>query len=116
MPLGWTFESLSEWINQMCESFSEEEQWILEEVRELSGLGLDSVNYWRGLNNNLPKDQWNTKAFKKSEKERIQVVHNIFIEKGLESPFKELSSLKKTKYNPDKKRGGKKKKGGRRRI
>ncbi len=113
MPCGWTYEELLEFVDKMSEHFDEDEQWIREELMDISGL--NSVNYWQGVK---PRgtEYITQKAVRKHDRERILVLHNIFIEKGLESPFVSYSGLSKTKHNPDKKKGGKKKKGGRRRI
>lgn len=114
MPCGWTYEELLEFVDKMSEHFDEDEQWIREELFELTGL--NSVNYWQGVRLNIPGNKCGPKAVRKQENERIRVLHNIFIEKGLESPFESYSGFRMTKHNPDKKRGGKKKKGGRRRT
>jgi hypothetical protein len=114
MPCGTTYEEQMEYVNKLCECLNEDEQWIREELYDLTGL--NSVDYWQGVSLNVQGQKCGPKAVRKKENEKIRIIHNIFIEKGLESPFVEFSGFRKTKHNPDKKKGGKKKKGGRRRI
>ncbi len=115
MPCGQTYEDQLEYVNKLCENFDEDEQWIREELYEITGL--NSVDYWQGVQLNIPGQKCGPKAVRKRDNERFRIIHNAFIEKGLESPFVgQFSGFRKTKYNPDKKKGGKKKKGGRRRT
>jgi len=113
MPCGLEADKLMEYINELCESFTGEEQWIRDELIDLSGL--NEPNWWQGFQIHFTEAGSN-KGLRKKDNDRHRVLHNIFIEKGLESPFVGFSGLRPTKYNPDKKKGGKKKKGGRRRI
>ncbi len=113
--LGGYFEEIMEQINQACENFEgEEKQWIKDELMAFSGF-LDS-GYRQGKFPHISQEGCGPKAWKKKINERFRVIHNIFIENGLESPLEDYDGFRKTKHNPDKKKGGKKKKGGRRRI
>jgi hypothetical protein len=115
MPVGVTYEQQMETVNKACEQFDEEDrQWIREEMMDISGL--NSVYYWQGIYKTNQKGYFTRQGVRKIDRERIRVLHNIFIEKGLKSPYENYLGLSETKHNPDKKRGGKKKKGGRRRI
>ena len=103
------FEGLIEEINQACENFDgEEKAWIHNELMEITGL--NSIRYYQGVHMNEPY------GVTSETKTKARVIHNIFIEKGLESPLENFWGFRKMKHNPDKKKRGKKKKGGRRRI
>ena len=101
-----------EYIHQLFPVIDEEDKWLRDELLDL----LQETKYFQAAN--VREGSFvltSPSAWRKQYNDRHRVCHNILIQRGLQSPFEQMFS-RKTKYNPDKKKGGKKKKGGRRRI
>ena len=106
MAFEWTMEFINEIpIN------NEEDQWLHDEFLQICQEQMLFIGYQKQPGGG----GMGVAALKKHMKDRLRIVHNALLDRGIRSPLENIFNHK-TKHNPDKKRGGKKKKGGRRRT